>query len=192
MKKKTIIIVVVVAVIVLLLLTLIKNGVKSYNNLVSLEESVNNKYAAISTQLQRRADLIPNLVSTVKGYVAYEEEIFTKIAEARQNLLSASNPKEAAAANEVLNQTLTQVLALSESYPELKGNTEFTQLMDELSGTENRIAVARKDYNDVTETYNKTIKQIPTVFFANMLGFETKEYFQADESANKVPNVSFE
>lgn len=191
MKKQTKTIIILAA-IALIVLALVGSVIKTYNNLVTLDESVSNKYAAISTQLQRRADLIPNLVNTVKGYTNYETEIFTKIAEARSNLLAADSPKEAANANQALTQVLAQVLSLTESYPALKGDQQFTSLMDELAGTENRIAVARKDYNDVTYKYNTEIKIFPNNLLAGMFGFDKKDYFEADEEANKVPDVSFE
>lgn len=190
-KKRTTKIIIAVAV-VLLIIALVSGGIKKYNNLVVLEETINNKYAAIDTQLQRRADLIPNLVNTVKGYANHEETVFTTIAEARTKLLSADNAKEAAEANEVLSASITKLLAISESYPELKANEEFTGLRDELAGTENRIAVARKDYNDAAYEYNKSIKMFPNNIYANIFGFEIREYFEADKSANEVPNVSFE
>ena len=188
MKKSTIILLGVLGGFILLIVLL----VGKYNTLVSLEEDVNNKYAIIDTQLQRRADLIPNLVATVKGYTSHEEKILNTLSEARAKMLSSGNPEEAAEANQQLSNAITNLLVIVENYPDLKANQNFISLSDELSGSENRIAVARVDYNDVVANYNKNIKLFPNNIIANMLGFEEKEYFEADESAQEVPNVSFE
>ncbi|MEQ8199896.1 MAG: LemA family protein [Syntrophomonadaceae bacterium] len=174
---------------VLLLLGL--SGVGSYNNLVRMNETINGNWAQINVQLQRRADLIPNLVNTVKGYAAHEQSILNNLANARASLLGAKTPAEAAAANDELSSTLSRLLVIVENYPNLKADANFRQLMDELAGTENRIAVARKDYNDSVKTYNARVKSFPTSIWAGMLGFESREYFQAEESAQTVPQVNF-
>ena len=164
----------------------------TYNGLVSKEEEVEGKLADISVQLERRADLIPNLVSTVKGYTSHEQNIIDSVTKARQNLVNADDAEEMAEANQQLTTALNNLFVIVENYPELKSNTNFIQLQDELAGTENRIAVARSDYNDAVKDYNKTIKSFPKNILAGMFGFEEKEYFEAKDSSNEVPEVSFE
>lgn len=132
-----------------------------YNGLVGLNEDVNSKWSQVENQLQRRADLIPNLVATVKGYAAQEQTIFTAVAEARSKLLSAEGPRDLAQANGELTSALGRLLAISESYPQLKSDANFRQLQDELAGTENRIANARKDYNDAVQVFNTRIPPLP-------------------------------
>lgn len=165
--------------------------VSGYNTLVAMSEDVNNKWSQIDNQLQRRADLIPNLVATVKGYAAHEQQIFTQVAEARSKLAGAATPAQAAEANQEVSSALSRLLAIAENYPQLKADANFRQLSDELAGTENRIATARKDYNDAVQAYNSRIKRIPTVFYARMLGFEPREYFQTTEEARQAPQVDF-
>ena len=167
-------------------------AVSSYNGLVGLREEVSGQSANIETQLQRRADLIPNLVTTGKGYAAHETEIMTELAEARSALVGAGNLAEKAEADAALSGALSRLLMVVENYPDLKADAQFTALMDELSGTENRIAVARKDYNDAAKTYNKKIKTFPSVIFANMFGFEGVEYFEAAAGSEAPPAVSFD
>lgn len=166
--------------------------VGTYNSLVSLQAGVEEKESAISTQLQRRSDLIPNLVSTVKGYAAHEEEVYTAIADARSKLAGAGTVEEMAQANGELSSALSRLLVVVENYPELKANENFTALQDELAGTENRITVARNDYNTAAKEYNVKIRRFPNNLFAGMLGFEKADYFEADSDAKDVPEVSFE
>ncbi|NTW05807.1 MAG: LemA family protein [Peptococcaceae bacterium] len=184
MKKSWIII---LAVLILLGILVVNN----YNGLVALNESVNGKWSQIDVQLQRRADLIPNLVATVKGYASHEQEILNNLADARSRLVGAQGVAAKAAANEALNTTLSRLLVIVENYPNLKADANFRQLQDELAGTENRIAVARKDYNDSVQIYNAKIKSFPTSIFAGMLGFSEREYFQAQASSKTVPEVKF-
>nr|WP_077211788.1 LemA family protein [Bacillus dakarensis] len=165
--------------------------IPSYNNFVTLEENVDQSYSQIENQLQRRLDLIPNLVNTVKGYASHEEEVLTDIADARARLAGANSPEEEATANAELTGALSRLLVVVENYPNLKADQQFTQLMDELSGTENRISVARKDYNDQVAEYNKRVKRFPGVIIANITGFDEKEYFEADPSAQTAPEVNF-
>ena len=153
MKKKGVIIGVIIAVIVIIAVSIIG----SYNGLISLEESTNTAYSDIQVQLQRRMDLVPNLVNTVKGYAAHETEVFTAVSDARAKLAGAGTVEEASEANEELSSALSRLIAISESYPELKSNENFLSLQDELAGTENRIGVARKDYNDAVQKYNVKI-----------------------------------
>lgn len=188
MKKVLIAIGIIVGIIVILVGTFIS----SYNGLVSMNEEVDGKLADISVQLERRADLIPNLVSTVKGYASHEKEVIDSITSARDSLVNAKSIEEKAEANEELTSALNKLLVIVENYPDLKANTNFIQLQDELAGTENRIAVARNNYNDAVKEYNKAVKSFPKNILANMFGFDEKEYFEAKESSNEVPEVSFE
>lgn len=174
-----------------LVLILIFSGVGSYNRLVSSETNVENKFAEIDVQLTRRADLIPNLVQTVKGYTSHEEKVLTEIADARARLGGARTPEEMATADAQLTGALSRLLVVVENYPNLKADAQFTRLMDELSGTENRISVARKDYNDAVSAYNVKIRKFPAAIFAGMFGFEKKAFFQAKEGAENVPEVKF-
>ncbi|MDA8233614.1 MAG: LemA family protein [Clostridia bacterium] len=162
-----------------------------YNNLVTAEENVNSKWGQVENQLQRRGDLIGNLVETVKGYVAHEQKVFGQIAEARARLAGAQTPARAAQATGELEGALSRLLVVVENYPNLKADTNFRALMDELAGSENRIAVARKDYNEAVQYYNTSIRRFPTVIMANTLGFGPKEYFKAEERAKEVPKVRF-
>lgn len=162
-----------------------------YNKLVGLDEDTDKAFSNIDNQLQRRVDLIPNLVNTVKGYAKHEEDVFKQVSDARSKLAGASTPKEKAEANAEVNSSLSRLLAISENYPDLKADKQFTGLRDELAGTENRIAVARKDYNDSVNQYNAAIRHFPTTIVAKMFGFDKKEYFKAESGADKAPKVDF-
>lgn len=183
---------IVVGIILLVMVIGVVFGIKKYNQLIDLDTMVENKYADIQVQLERRLDLIPNLVSTVKGYMTHEEKVINSITEAREKLSSANNALEQAEANQELTQALNNLYVIVENYPDLKANQNFIQLQDELAGTENRIAVARTNYNEVVKDYNKTIKKFPTMIIASMFNFDEKEYFIARDGAENVPEVNFE
>jgi LemA protein len=166
-------------------------GISRYNGLVQKREGVNTAWAQVQNVLQRRADLIPNLVSTVKGYAAHEKEIFEHVADARSKLVAAKTPAEATAASNQLDSALSRLMVIVEAYPQLKASESFTRLQDELAGTENRIAVERMRYNEVVRDYNQTLKTFPSSIFAGLFGFSAREYFQADAKAQSVPDVKF-
>lgn len=187
MKKSAIIILSVVAVIILLVAML--GG--SYNSLVSKEEKVDSELANIDVQLERRVDLIPNLVNTVKGYAKHETEAIEKVTTARENLLNANTAEELSEADTELTNALNALMVIVENYPDLKANENFIQLSDELAGTENRIATSRRDYNEAVTDYNTTIKKFPTNILAGMFGFEKKDYFEVSDGKNEVPEVEF-
>lgn len=190
MKRKSGVLGIVIAIVALVVIAAMMI-VPTYNKLVNLDEDVNQQYSQIETQLQRRVDLIPNLVNTVKGYAAHEKEVLENIADARSKMAGAQGPEEQAAADAELSSALSRLLVVVENYPDLKANQNFQQLMDELAGTENRIAVARKDYNDTVSVFNRTVKRFPAKLIASMFGFDEKEYFKAVEGAQEPPAVDF-
>lgn len=166
--------------------------VSTYNGMLTKSEEVEGKFADIDTQLQRRADLIPNLVNTVKGYAKQEQDIVNSVTEARSKLAGASSIEDKATANTELTNALNRLLVVVENYPELKSSQNYVQLSDELAGTENRISVARKNYNDAVKEYNLSIQKFPVNIIAGMFNFEKKPYFEAEEGSNKVPEVNFD
>lgn len=185
--KKGLILLAIVAVIVFW-------GIGTRNSLVTMEEEVKVSASQIETQLQRRSDLIPNFVETVKGYAAHEEEVYTAIADARAKLSGAINDNDVEAMNEAnseLDSALSRLLVVVENYPELKANQNFIALQDELAGTENRIAIARENYNTIVGKYNKELIKFPKNLIAGMCNLEPAEYFEASEDAQKVPDVKF-
>ncbi len=166
-----------------------------YNTIQTYDEQVNAAASQIKVQLQRRADLIPNLVETVKGYARHEESIFTAVANARARLAGAvqsGNLREMADANTALTAPLDRLLAIAENYPQLKANENFRALQDQLEGTENRIAVARQDYNEAVNRYNAYIRRFPQVLTAKLIGKKAREYFElTTPGADTVPRVNF-
>ena len=165
----------------------------SYNGLVNQQEEVENKHSVISVQLQRRADLIPNFVNTVKGYSDYEQKTYTAVTEARNAVAGAKTAGEQTKASEQLDSAISVwVNAVTEAYPELKANENYKALQDELAGSENRIATARKDYNDAAKAYNSSVRRFPKNIIAGMFGFEKVEYFEAQAGSESVPQVSFD
>ena len=183
---------IVIAVIVGVILLIVVACVGSYNGLVGLSEDVDNEFSNVSVMLERRADLIPNLVNTVKGYASHEEKVIEEVTSARSELLKAKTVEEKANANSVLDDAINKVLMLVENYPDLKANQNFINLQDELAGSENRIATARRDYNNKVKEYNSKIKKIPTNIIAGIAGFDEKEYFEIEEGKKEVPDVNFE
>jgi LemA protein len=163
----------------------------SYNRFVSQEEAVRAQWAQVQNQLQRRNDLIPNLVETVKGYASHEKEVFQQIAESRAKLSGAQTPAEAIAAANQQSAALARLLVIAEAYPNLKANEQFNRLSDELAGTENRIAVERMRYNERVQEYNTSRRQFPGVITAKLFAFKDYPLFEAPASAQQVPKVSF-
>ena len=160
----------------------------SYNGLVSKDESVKQANSKIEVALQRRADLIPNVVSSVKGYMKHEEDIFTKIADARSKIGSDNKETKNEGESE-LTSAISRLLVVQENYPELKADSQVSALMSELEGTENRLFIARKDYNNTATEYNKAIRRFPTNIMANLFGFQRAELIEADKEAKVAPKV---
>ncbi|MEE0985052.1 MAG: LemA family protein [Bacteroidaceae bacterium] len=193
MKKSTIII---IAVAVLAVVW----GITGYNGLVSMDEGVQTKWADVETQYQRRADLIPNLVNTVKGYAAHESETLQAVVEARAKATSMNIDPSNMSAEQIANfqkaqdgvsSALGRLLVTVEKYPDLKANENFRELQAQLEGTENRISVARRDYNEAARKYNTTLRSFPKNILAGMFGFEKKAYFEAQEGSEQAPTVQF-
>jgi len=181
------VILLVIAVTIVLGMVVVKNG------LIARDEAVDEAWAQIDTQLLRRADLIPNLVNTVKGYAKHEKDVFQVVSDARSRLLSAKSPDQKAQASAMLDIGLGRVLAIAENYPRLKADTSFIRLQDELAGTENRIAVARTRYNKSVKEYNSAIRKFPGSMFAPDMGLEKREYFEPPDrkTLEKAPEVEF-
>ena len=175
-------------------------AIGGYNGMVQMDEQVQNSWANVETQYQRRADLIPNLVSTVKGYAKHEQQTLEDVVKARRGAtqvkVDAENltPEKLAAfqkAQSGVSSALGRLLAVAENYPDLKANQNFLELQSQLEGTENRITVARKDFNDAAKSYNQSIRQFPTNILAGMFGFGKKSYFEAEAGSEKAPKVEF-
>ena len=194
MKKSSVIIVLIVAAIVVVW------GITGYNGLVSMDEGVQTKWADVETQYQRRADLIPNLVNTVKGYAAHESETLQAVVEGRAKATSVNIDPSNMSAEQIANfqkaqdgvsSALSRLLVTVEKYPDLKANENFRELQAQLEGTENRISVARRDYNEAARKYNTTLRSFPKNILAGMFGFEKKAYFEAQEGSEQAPTVQF-
>ena len=193
MKKSTIILIAVIAIAAIW-------GVSAYKGLVKMDESVNTAWSNVENQYQRRADLIPNLVNTVKGYAAHEKETLEAVMAARskatQMTIDADNLtpeklQEYQKAQGEIGSALGRLLAITENYPDLKANQNFMELQAQLEGTENRISVERRNFNEVARTYNTSIRTFPKSILAGMFGFDKRPYFEAEEGANKAPEVKF-
>ncbi|HZM71069.1 MAG TPA: LemA family protein [Candidatus Cryosericum sp.] len=191
MKKGLIGCLVVVAVLLVVGVLMGSILVSSYNHMVTEREAVDRSWAQVQNVLQRRGDLIPNLVETVKGYASHEREVFEQVAEARSRLAGASTPQEASQANAGMTSALSRLLAIAENYPQLKANENFIRLQDELAGSENRIATERMRFNEAVRTYNTLIKRFPNNLIAGFFNFGEKEYFEASAEAREVPKVKF-
>ena len=181
-------------IITLLIVMIFGAFIGTYNSLQLMDENINSKWAQVDNQLKRRNDLIPNLVATVKGYAAHEKAVFTEIADARSKLGGAMNKNDMKAiqqSNSDLSNALSRLLMVVERYPDLKADKQFINLQDELAGTENRLAVARKDYNDSVQQLNARIRTFPTSIIAAMIGIKSREYFNTPETEKKAPEVKF-
>lgn len=192
MKNKALLIT--LGVIAIIIIGTVSSFISTYNNLQTLDETVNSQWAQVENQLQRRSDLIPNLVSTVKGYAAHEKSIFIGIADARAKLSGAvksGDMKSINKSNAEFNGSLSRLLAIAENYPQLKADQNFMALQDEIAGTENRLAVARRDYNESVKTINAIRRTFPTSIIASVSGIKEREYFQVEETKTEVPNVKF-
>lgn len=190
MKKKGLWITLAIALVIII--ALVGTFSSNYNKFVEMEEAVQTAQSDVSVYLQRRADLIPNFVETVKAYSLHEQETYTAVTKARSAVAEADSVEEQAEASAALDSAIDiWVNAVTEAYPELKADSQYIALQDELAGSENRIATARNDYNETAQEYNTAIRRFPANIVAGLFGFEKAEYFEADESANDVPTVDF-
>ena len=187
--QKTLLIIAAILIIVIVVPYFYLKG--TYNSLVILDESVKAAWAQVENQLQRRYDLIPNYVETVKGYAAHEKELFVKVTEARSRVAGAKSIPDKIQANNSLAGALSRLLVVVERYPDLKANTNFIRLQDELAGTENRIAVERRRYNETVKVYNIRIRRFPTNLLAGMFGFERAAFFEVPKERQEAPKVKF-
>ena len=178
-------------VVVVLLIFIVVTIVHMYNRLVDLRNRVKNSYAQIDVQLKRRNDLIPNLVETVKGYASHEKGVLEEVTKARGNVINASGVKETSEADNQLTGALKSLFAVAENYPDLKANSNFQQLQEQLNDTENKIAYARQFYNDTVLMYNNSCEQFPSSMLASLFHFEEAEFFETDEASREVPEVEF-
>lgn len=200
MKKGCLIWIIAGGLLALVVLVVVLWGTGVYNNMVSLQEGVTSQWGNVETQYQRRADLIPNFVNTVKGAAAFEQETLTQVIEARAKAtqvtldpanMTAENMQQYQAAQGELSSALSRLMVVVEKYPELKATQNFRDLQVELEGTENRISVERRKFNDVARTFNTYIRRFPQNFLAGMFGFDVKPYFESMEGAERAPEVQF-
>ena len=182
---------IIAGVLLLIILVPISYFKGTYNSLVTMDENVKAAWAQVENQLQRRYDLIPNYVETVKGYAAHEKEVFIKVTEARAKIAGASGISDKIMANNALSSALSRLLVVVERYPDLKANANFIRLQDELAGTENRIAVERRRYNEAVKAYNTRIRRFPTNLIAGMFGFDRASFFEVPKELQQVPKVTF-
>lgn len=180
-----------VLIVLAVILVLVVPVISSYNKMITLDQKVKKAESNIDTQLKRRSDLIPNLVETVRGYATQEKEIFTDIANARAKLGGAQSVGEKANADSELSGALGRLLVVVEQYPQLKSNENFRDLATNLEGTENRINIARQDYNEAVDVYNTSIRKFPAAIIASLFRFEQREYYKIDEGSREVPKVDF-
>lgn len=188
-SQKILLIIVAVLVLIVLIPFFYLKG--TYNSLVTLDESVKGAWAQVENQLQRRYDLIPNLVETVKGYASHEKDLFVQVTEARSRVGGAGSISDKIGANNQLSSALSRLLLVVERYPDLKANTNFIRLQDELAGTENRIAVERRRYNEMVKTFNIMVRRFPTNLIAGMFGFEKATFFEVPKERQEAPKVKF-
>lgn len=186
---KTVLIVVGILIVIILIPLSYLRG--TYNTLVTMDEGVKAAWAQVENQLQRRYDLIPNLVETVKGYAAHEKEVFIKVTEARSKVAGAGSISDKISANNQLSSALARLLVVVERYPDLKANTNFIRLQDELAGTENRISVERRRFNETVRIFNTKIRSFPTNIIAGMFGFEKATFFEVPKERQEAPKVKF-
>ncbi len=187
--QKTLLIVAAIIILIIVIPLLYLKG--TYNSLVTMDETVKGAWAQVENQLQRRFDLIPNYVETVKGYAAHEKEVFIKVTEARSKVAGAGSIGQKIGAQNQLSAALARLLVVVERYPDLKANANFIRLQDELAGTENRIAVERRRYNETVKVYNIKIRRFPTNLLAGMFGFEKAAFFQVPKERQEAPKVKF-
>jgi len=188
-QKTLLIIVGLLVLLVLIPFLYVKN---TYNTLVRMDEQIKASWAQVENQLQRRYDLIPNYVETVKGYAKHEKEVFVKVTEARSKVAGAKSIPDKIRANNELSAALSRLLVVVERYPELKANQNFIRLQDELAGTENRIAVERRRFNEAVRAYNTKLRSFPTNIIASMFGFKPATFFQVPKERQKAPKVKFD
>jgi LemA protein len=192
MKKAMLAVAVVIGILVIAAIMLGGSYFRIRNQIVTQKEAIRAAWSQVDNVIQRRADLIPNLVNTVKGYASHEQKVFGDIAAARAQLMGARNPQERIAANAQVESALSRLLVIAENYPNLKADQQFLRLQDELAGTENRIAVERMRYNQAVQAYNTNIQIFPNSLVASLSGFQREDaYFKADNAAREVPKVDF-